>query len=153
MALDKVTVTRIAKLIAFMEKLPRSAEKHFSMKEWVRHKKAKHNHGIAEGKPVPAKALLSCGTTACALGWGTAMPYFKRLGLCAVPERSPLSDRIVMTMKFRGVDVGSNDTRSSGFLHLTDYQSGQLFGSHNRDKTPKAWAARASRLLKEWQAA
>jgi len=56
---------RLLALAKFLRGLP--AER-FDMREWV-------------GKDWKGGADLSCGTTACALGWATTMPLFRKLGL------------------------------------------------------------------------
>lgn len=61
----KVGQRRLLKLAAFLEKLPR---KRFYYGSWV-------------GEDWKGKADLSCGTTACALGWATTIPEFRKLGL------------------------------------------------------------------------
>jgi hypothetical protein len=63
--MTEINKKRILNLADFVEKLPRNR---FGFASWVG-----HNWG---GKPD-----LSCGTTACALGWATTMPEFSRLGL------------------------------------------------------------------------
>lgn len=60
-----VTVRRLLVLARFLEKLP---PKRFDFEHWV-------GHGWKGAQD------LSCGTTACALGWAATMPYFRRLGL------------------------------------------------------------------------
>lgn len=56
---------RLLKLASFLDKLPR---KRFNFTHWA---------GLDwQGKPD-----LSCGTTACAFGWSTTIPAFRRLGL------------------------------------------------------------------------
>jgi hypothetical protein len=56
---------RLLVLADFLEKLPR---KRFDYKSWV-------------GQDWGGAPDLSCGTTACALGWAAVMPEFRRLGL------------------------------------------------------------------------
>lgn len=56
---------RLLMLADFLAKLPR---KRFDYAEWV-------------GDSWEGKQDLSCGTTACALGWATTMPTFRKLGL------------------------------------------------------------------------
>jgi hypothetical protein len=64
------TKARLLRLAAFLDKLP---AKRFDYNHWV---------GLDwEGKPD-----LSCGTTACALGWATTMPFFRKLGLYIGPR-------------------------------------------------------------------
>lgn len=58
---------RLLKLAEFLEtKVPAAR---FDLAYWV------------DPKTWKGKADLSCGTSACAMGWATTMPYFKRLGL------------------------------------------------------------------------
>lgn len=56
---------RLLKLADFLEALPR---KRFVYNYWV-------------GPDWRGDKEFSCGTTACALGWATTMPAFRRLGL------------------------------------------------------------------------
>ncbi len=56
---------RLLKLADFLYTLPRNR---FDFSTWV-------------GDDWDGKANLACGTTACALGWATTMPEFRRLGL------------------------------------------------------------------------
>lgn len=56
---------RLLALARFLEKLPINR---FSYNRWV-------------GNDWRGKPDLSCGTTACAMGWATTMPRFRRLGL------------------------------------------------------------------------
>jgi hypothetical protein len=65
MAHARVYKSRLLKLADFLEKLPR---KRFCFQWFV-------------GLDWKGADDLSCGTTACALGWATTMPTFKRLGL------------------------------------------------------------------------
>lgn len=60
-----VGLKRLEKLAAFLRKLP---PKRFDYNQWV-------------GSDWKGKPDLSCGTTACALGWAAAMPAFNRIGL------------------------------------------------------------------------
>lgn len=56
---------RLLKLADFLEKLPRK----------------RFDYGVFVGPDWEGAQDLSCGTTACALGWAAAMPEFRRLGL------------------------------------------------------------------------
>lgn len=56
---------RLLKLADFLDKLP---PERFDYSSWV-------------GDDWGGRQDLSCGTTACALGWATTMPEFRRLGL------------------------------------------------------------------------
>lgn len=56
---------RLLKLADFLDKLPK---KRFLYEKWV-------------GDDWKGKKDLSCGTTACALGWATTIPLFQKLGI------------------------------------------------------------------------
>lgn len=62
---------RLLKLADFLEKLhaDKKRRKQFDYTNWV-------NRALWKGK-----ADLSCGTTACALGWATTIPEFRKAGL------------------------------------------------------------------------
>jgi hypothetical protein len=61
-----VSNKRLLKLAAFLRTLPR---KRFNYKHWV--------GNDWKGEP----DLMSCGTAACALGWATTIPLFRKEGL------------------------------------------------------------------------
>jgi hypothetical protein len=62
---------RLLKLADFLETVPR---KRFDFTSWV-------------GENWKGDRELSCGTTACALGWATTMPLFRGLGLRLAKSR------------------------------------------------------------------
>ena len=70
---NRVYKKRLLKLADFLQKLP---PKRFDYGDWV-------------GEDWEGKPDLSCGTTACALGWATAMPKFRKLGLYLNPDGFP----------------------------------------------------------------
>lgn len=126
--IDKTTARRLLKLCDHMESLPKGADKHFNMDTFIAHE-GDHEHPL----PKRQRDLLTCGTTACALGWATTMPYFRKLGV-----------------KFDSWGVVQGDDE---VFTLTDDQWSALFERHNKDKTPRAWAKRVRKLLKQWSAA
>jgi len=67
----KIHADRLLVLAAFLEKLPPDR---FDFGQWVG----------ADWKGSPD---LSCGTTACALGWATTIPRFRRMGLRLYKKR------------------------------------------------------------------
>lgn len=95
---------RLLSLADFLQKLPK---KRFNYNHWV-------------GEDWGGKADLSCGTTACALGWATTMPAFRRLGLRLVNNEA-LGFGVV-TMKGSNFD----DDSSTDAAH-------QVFGLDNRE--------------------
>ena len=71
---DKKTSAR--RLLLLADHLDTLPKKRFYYGSWV-------------GDDWKGKADLSCGTTACALGWATTIPSFRRLGLRMTSRRPP----------------------------------------------------------------
>lgn len=67
------------RLLALARKLYTVPAKRFDLSSWV-------------GCDWRGAKDLSCGTSACALGWATTIPHFRRLGLRLVP--SNIADRV-----------------------------------------------------------
>jgi hypothetical protein len=65
MANDKVYINRLLKLADFLMTVPKER---FDFGSWV-------------GEDWKGKPNLSCGTTACALGWATTIPLLRKAGL------------------------------------------------------------------------
>lgn len=140
--LSPIATRRLTRLIKFMESLPESAAKHFDMQSWFAHEGENDHPQLQTGKDVPEGALELCGTTACAMGWAATMPYFKRLGLRLVMDRCDAS------LYFKGAkDFMFNEAPKA--FDMEPHQAIVFFGAHNKDKTPKAWAERARRLMRK----
>lgn len=131
MSLSKLAIRRITVLRDFMRRLPKSAEQHFAMHAWFRHT-GDHDHGPRD-KPISREILTGCGTTACAAGWAATIPAFRKAGF----EFSPSDGFSIEPEKF--FDLSTSDR---GY-DVND----ELFYSYNI-KTPKAWAAMATKVLK-----
>lgn len=69
---DYIYKRRLLKLADFLYELPPTR---FAYESWV-------------GESWEGKPDLSCGTTACAFGWATTIPSFRKLGLRLKPNRS-----------------------------------------------------------------
>lgn len=131
---------RILLLADFMEKLP---GKRFDFRTFV-------------GGDWKGAADLSCGTAACALGWATTMPVFRRLGLRVTADRcielqgEPMNAPLTLPKFLRIFDI-DNETKfrlffpgSSSFLFFPgDYLPANA--------TPKQWASHARKIVKELQ--
>lgn len=83
-----------------------------------------------------------CGTAACALGWATQIPSFKRLGLKLVGKRSP----------FYQPDYNGNRNFKAGevFFDITHHMSLLLFNYESYPlyrATPKQVAKRIRQLV------
>lgn len=140
--LGKIGKSRLKKLIAFMESLPKSADEHFNMSYWVQHKgnriiATENPHGLADGST--KGKLLGCGTVACAAGWATAIPSFKKAGFVFKPSfGGTLKPAIPPGVFFEVGELGDM----------------QLFGAHLQDRitTPKQWAKHAKQWLRAKEA-
>jgi hypothetical protein len=143
MALSKLAARRLTKLAGFMDALPPEAEKHFFMGAWVRHEGDNH-HGFERGHILTQRDILTCGTTACAAGWATAVPEFKEAGL-----------RLVFDGTSRGdVEYAEESAACGGALHsffdIDDDAVEFLFDSgHETILTPKAWAKRCRKFIRK----
>lgn len=135
MALSRKGKMRLNTLIAFMEKLPKSANKHFYMGFWFNHG-GDHDHKF--GNVVTKESLRHCGTTACALGWAATIPSFRKAGLyveTVVRGEKPFD-------------------RAKDFFDINYAQTAELFSPlHEAPKTPKQWAKQARALVREWSSA
>lgn len=143
MELSKTNFKRLWRLVAHMQKLPASANKHFAMQHYVNHTGDGHEHKVPR-KPKVAD-LHSCGTTACALGWAMTVPSLRKAGLrmnvSAPAYKGDTRDYAVSgENKCFGIDS-----------YYDNEQWEQLFGCRNNDKTPKAWAKRVSKLIRQWE--
>lgn len=147
MALSKTAERRLTKLVEYMESLPKSADDHFSMKTWMTHEANGHDHGIKDGDPVKPEHYHLCGTTACAMGHAAQMPYFKRLGLRMVWWVE--DGQIGGDLRWNG-DTCSTAGDISQLFDLEWWRAEKLFAPQNRDRSPKAWAARARKLMRKW---
>lgn len=139
MQLDELTKERLLLLCAYMESLPQEADEHFSMRRFADHKNKGHKHVI----PAAPKQsdLLTCGTSACALGWGATMPELQKLGLHFILREWGWSVEGHEEV-FPGLDGDIEDERGTRW--------GLLFEGFNNDETPRQWAARARELIEEW---
>lgn len=116
---------RLLKLAAFLRKLPR---KRFNYESWV-------------GEDWQGAPSLSCGTTACALGWATTMPIFRRLGL--------------RLESIRDEDGFRNGYVSGPYLEVFALDSDDLFypDAGESNWTPKQVAGKIERFVKNRQVA
>ena len=140
--LSKKAISRLTKLIEFMESLPASANKHFDMQDFISHT-GPHEHEINVAKPT-MKDLHTCGTAACALGWAVTNPTFRRWGL-------RLSDRLFVEGAIEAFDLSSANTEDE--IWSEDDLWSELFDGTNADRTQKQWAKRARKVLRRWSKA
>ena len=121
-----VSNRRLLKLAAFLEKLPR---KRFEYSYWV-------------GTDWKGKTDLSCGTTACALGWATTIPEFRVAGLKLTQRGDPINYRAGATgfSAAQGIFGISWDQAHSLFMPSTEAE---------HKATPKYVARKIRRFVKE----
>jgi hypothetical protein len=92
---------RLLALADLLEKLPR---KRFDYSNWV-------------GDNWTGDPKLSCGTTACALGWATTMPNLRRAGLRLNKAGSPYNIK----------DEERDELAACGLFCLEPYEARHLF--------------------------
>ena len=118
---------KVETLAKYMDEMPRREWKHFDMRWFVR-----KGNGF-DGKSV----LTGCGTTACALGFATQIPSFRRAGLRLNEGYMPAF-------------LGSDGLEAAGaFFEPDAWQAHHLFGLFGFIDTPKKWAKYAREFLEE----
>ena len=131
MSLSKLTVRRLLKLADFLDSLPSSAAQHFDLDTWFCHEKKDHAHRV--GPYITRRALNHCGTTACALGWASTIPSFRKAGL-KIATRSFGPEPLRKAEKFFG---------------LTTQQAEFLFVWGSDSDSPKAWAKHCHKFVQD----
>lgn len=143
MRLSKTAKRRLTVLIAFMSKLPKAAAEHFDMGTWHEHT-GYHEH-VKAGEPIKKNDLLSCGTSACALGWAATVPSFQKAGLSTYMSAPFGSIRFAV----KGEQLSPYDA-ASRFFDI-DGEEARLFfstkGPCYQAKTPQQWAKLAKRIV------
>ena len=130
--MNKIHARRLRYLADKMAKLPKSAEKHFDMRTWFRHR---GRHGHKFGDFLQLKDLTFCGTSACAMGWAASMPYFNKLGL-----------------SIKVFDGSHSKNKTGSITKVPEDIFGNMAGDLFYDfsiKTPKEWAAKARAFLRQ----
>lgn len=115
MANESIGLSRLETLAAFLEALPPGR---FDYGHWV-------------GEDWKGKPDLSCGTTACAFGWTTAIPAFREAGLHLAYNE----DTDVKAILFSGQILPENDwaantltfSNAARFFEVTDDEAIFLF--------------------------
>jgi hypothetical protein len=136
--LDELYLGRLERLAAFLEALP---PERFEFERWV-------------GKDWGGKEDLSCGTTACALGWATTIPEFRELGL-RLRLRSDGSG--VVAMEYKNIEHGWDPAHDAAekVFGLDFWQAEHLFvpgsspGSLPRNATATQVAAHIRAFVEE----
>lgn len=131
-AVTKATgLRRLLKLAEFVSKQPRDKFEfsHFVGDDW-------------KGAPD-----LSCGTSACAMGWATAMPYFRKLGL-HLSRRGTYARHPVLKRQ------GNFEKIIERLFGFSAYEANKLFipgngfgNCNDGPATPKAWARYARKFV------
>ena len=148
MAISKLAQRRMTKLIDFMDALPRSAVGHFNMKAWIKHN---GNHDHKFGKFIKPRDVLTCGTTACALGWATAVPAFKNAGLRVLADRGFDSNQQNLSEAQRFFDL-DRPTAVLFFGYSDEAVCPEDTHPTRHVRTPKQWAKSAKKLLRQLSA-
>jgi len=137
--LSKLAVRRLTKLADYMDGLPREANKHFYMGDWFIHG-GEHQHRFSK-RAITRRDLEFCGTSACAMGWAATIPAFRKAGLSVAPNGNLL---------LAGYQPkGSLFEITDRFFDIEREHSEHLFSGRLQVKTPKRWAARCRKFLRE----
>lgn len=83
-------------------------------------KRGLFNYGHWTGEDWGGKADLSCGTTACALGWASAMPVFNKLGLILNDEGVPYDRKTGEIEREAALRIFGLDADEAGALFMGD---------------------------------
>lgn len=121
---------RLLKLAEFLRTVPR---RRFNYMVWV-------------GLDWKGAADLSCGTTACALGWATTMPYFRRLGLRLLRGENDVVARVGLASD---PDNWQPMEAASEVFGITEEESAELFSPNDDegDATPKYVAKKIEKFV------
>lgn len=125
---EKIGNRRLLKLAALLRSLPR---KRFDYSKWV-------------GEDWKGAQNLSCGTTACALGWATTIPSLRRVGLRM--QQDSMGGYVVLD------GINSSDSWEAGakVFSLSMEESEYLFtlDSDEDKSTPKQAARKIENFVK-----
>lgn len=126
---------RLMALVKLLRKLPR---RRFNYGRWV-------------GPFWKGKADLSCGTSACALGWATTMRALRQDGLCLTPDKLRGFGGVVRLRRSAGYHAGAKafgiSSREARWLFIPgDCLNGQ-FGPWT-GATPKQVATHIENFVK-----
>lgn len=135
MTLSKLAVRRLTKLADYMDALPKEAKNHFDMANWLGHE-GDHNHGF--GKFIAQEDPMTCGTTACALGFAATVPSFRKAGL-----------RVAIGSGFNENVTNKNFRSAQKFFDCSENAAHHLFGYSMFIQTPKQWAKHCRKFILE----
>jgi hypothetical protein len=129
------------RLLMLATKLGRVKPERFDYSRWV-------------GEDWEGNDDLSCGTTACALGWATTMPQFRKLGLKMYFFGENRGGFVKLYPK--GGNLGATDSFEAGarVFYLTKDESHRLFSPDygEKDATPKQVAKKIREFVKDRRA-
>ena len=135
MAIKAVSKRRLLKLADFLDRLP---PKRFNYATWV-------------GGDWDGRQDLSCGTTACALGWACTIPAFRRLGLRLSSYGVPILLRggTITHETAAAAFIFKIDQTHASYLFCPDYHlfSERLPRSPGRRASPREVAAHIRRFV------
>ncbi len=153
MVTKAIGLKRLEKLADFMETVPRK----------------KFNFNVIVGHDWGGKPDLSCGTTACALGWATTMPLFRRLGLYLEADSQQVEIRNTVCRTAEDQYEGSWNTigrevfgislkamhalfqPTYGYPEDGELEDKDMYGDYptlGGEATPKQWAEHARKMVR-----
>lgn len=110
---------RLLALAKFLRKVP---DKQFDLGTWRENNFEDDYSLVADStKGYQITSAPSCGTTACAVGWGCAMPEFQKLGLKMILDPDEFSNFYPKFKEFTGFEAVSE------FFGISDREARYIF--------------------------
>lgn len=106
---------RLLKLADFLASL-KLKRGQFDMRKWA--------HEVVDGRP-------KCGTAACAAGWASAIPSFRRAGYRLIRNRNYSIGNIFGQAFLPAIGRKRGDDALRHFFDISGQECIELFGSHN----------------------
>lgn len=126
---------RLRRLVNFMCRLPKEANRHFDMGVW--------GAGV-DGVLTTEQLQGPCGTKACALGWAGSMPEFQKEGLQTIAANHRIGG---VYYSIKGGGRFSSVEAAMAFFDINAVQAHALFGGTDEITTPKQWAKHARKVM------
>lgn len=117
-----VTANRLNRLADFLTTVPKEA---FKMEHWAT--------GLDDSCRLDKKKAVKCGTAACAFGWATAIPAFRKAGLRLTGNEVYGFNQVVNIHKMNYSVFGT----AMDFFGITDKEAHMLFHPDNYNKPTK----------------
>lgn len=136
-ATPKVGINRLNKLLDLFENFDEKVDGKFDISIWAQE--------LDRNKP-------KCGTAACALGWATTIPSFRKAGFRLVKDDSFSHGRYHVNLKWRPAYKDIEDmpfTAAAYFFGITTKDAEEAFDFDDSKVTRKQMISRLKNLIKK----